>query len=94
MNHNLGHRQMLICGAHVRIIALPYVRCACGKGFVGACGLRDHPFKTSANNHTFLNPTPPTVGSFLVLSVGKFDKFLTPPPPRACRCLKWMVPYL
>ena len=23
---------------------------------------------------------PPTVGSFLLLSVGKFGKFLTPPP--------------
>ena len=27
-----------------------------------------------------LDPSPPTVGSFLVLSVGKFGKFLTPPP--------------
>ena len=26
------------------------------------------------------DPYPPTVGSFLVLSVGKFGKFLTPPP--------------
>ena len=25
--------QMLGCGAHVRIIALPHVRCACGKAF-------------------------------------------------------------
>ena len=25
--------QMLGCGAHVRIIALPHVRCACGKVF-------------------------------------------------------------
>ena len=40
--------------------------------------LRDHPFKTSANFHKF-GPYPPTVGSFLVLSVGKFGKFLTPP---------------
>ena len=29
-----------------------------------------------------LDPSPPTVGSFLVLSVGKFGKFLTPPPLR------------
>ena len=28
------HLQMLGCGAHVRIIALPHVRCACGS----ACG--------------------------------------------------------
>ena len=26
------------------------------------------------------DPYPPTVGNFLVLSVGKFGKFLTPPP--------------
>ena len=26
------------------------------------------------------DPYPPTVGSFLLLSVGKFGKFLTPPP--------------
>ena len=26
------------------------------------------------------DPYPPTVGSFLLLSVGKFCKFLTPPP--------------
>ena len=37
----------------------------------------DHPFKTSANLPDFL--TPP-VGSFLLLSVHKFDKFLTSPP--------------
>ena len=33
---------------------------------------------------TLFWPLPPTVG--------KFGKFLTPPPPRACRRLKWMVP--
>ena len=30
-------------------------------------------------SHIF-DPYPPTVGSFLVLSVGKYGKFLTPPP--------------
>ena len=30
----IHHNQMLGCGAHVRIIALPHVRCACGS----ACG--------------------------------------------------------
>ena len=53
--------------------------------------IRDHSFKTSANFHDFW-PLPPSVGSFLVLSVGKFGKFLTPPPPKTCRRLKWMVP--
>ena len=42
---------------------------------------------------TIFDPYPPTVGSFLLLSVGKFCKFLTPPPPNKCRLLKWMVPY-
>ena len=37
-------------------------------------------------------PLPPTVGSFLLLSVDKFGKFLTPSPPKKCRRLKWMVP--
>ena len=41
---------------------------------------RDHPFKTSANIYTFLTPTPLQSAVFLVLSVGKFGKFLTPPP--------------
>ena len=27
-----------------------------------------------------IDPYPPTVGRFLVLSIIKFDKFLTPPP--------------
>ena len=40
---------------------------------------RDHPFKTSANFSHFW-PLPLTVGSFLLLSVGQFGKFLTPPP--------------
>ena len=31
---------------------------------------------------TLFDPYPPTVGSFIVLSVGKFGKFLTPPPLR------------
>ena len=31
-------------------------------------------------NSQIFDPYPPTVGSFLVLSVGKFGKFLTPPP--------------
>jgi hypothetical protein len=31
---------------------------------------------------TNFRPLPPTVGSFYVLSVGKFGKFLTPPPLR------------
>ena len=37
----------------------------------------DHPFKTSANFTNFW-PLPPY--RFLVLSVGKFVQFLTPPP--------------
>ena len=40
---------------------------------------RDHPFKTSANFHDIL-PLPPYRQQFLLLSVGKFGKFLTPPP--------------
>ena len=36
--------------------------------------LRDNPFKTSSN----FDPYPPTVGSFLILSIGEFDQFLTP----------------
>ena len=40
------------------------------------------------------DPYPPTVGSFYVIFVGKFGQFLTPPPPKACRRLKWMVPQL
>ena len=36
--------------------------------------LRDHPFKTLANFHKFLTPTPLPSAVFLVLSVGKiFD---------------------
>jgi hypothetical protein len=41
---------------------------------------RDHSFKTSANLHNFFDPRPPTVGSFLLPSVGKFGQVLTPPP--------------
>ena len=42
---------------------------------------------------TILEPYLPTVGSFLLLSVGKFNKTLTPSsPPRKCRRLKWVVP--
>ena len=37
-------------------------------------GTRDHPFKTSTNFHNFW-PLPTSVGSFLLLSVGKFGKF-------------------
>ena len=40
---------------------------------------RDQPFKTSTNFHDFC-PLPSSVGSFLLLSVGKFGQFLTPPP--------------
>ena len=29
---------------------------------------------------TIFDPSPPTVGSFLLLSVGKFGQFLIPPP--------------
>ena len=52
---------------------------------------RDHQFKTSANFHDFL-PLPSPFGSFLLLSVVKFGHFLTPPPLKKCRRLKWMVP--
>ena len=48
----------------------------------------DHRFKTSSNFHNFYPYTPP-VGSFLLLSVGKFGQFVTP-PPKKCRRLKWM----
>ena len=41
--------------------------------------LRDHPLKTSANFHYFW-PLPPSGGSFLLLSIDKFDHFLTLPP--------------
>ena len=27
-----------------------------------------------------------------IKDIDKFDKFLTPPPSKKCRCLKWMVP--
>ena len=56
----------------------------------------DHPFKTSANFHNFW-PLPP-VGSFLLLIVGIFGQFLTPPPLKdadvlnewsLCKCNKW-----
>ena len=40
--------------------------------------LRNRPLKTSANFHDFW-PLPPSVGSFFLLSVSKFGKFLTPP---------------
>ena len=29
---------------------------------------------------TIFDPYPPPVGNFLLLSIGKFDQFLTPPP--------------
>ena len=41
--------------------------------------VRDHPFETSANFHDFW-PLPSSVGSFLLLFIGKYGKFLTPPP--------------
>ena len=41
--------------------------------------IRDHPFKTSANFMQFLTP-PPLHWQFLLLSIGKLDQFLTPPP--------------
>ena len=53
----------------------------------------DHQFKRSANYY-FFDPYPPTVGSFLVLSVGKIWQIFYPSPPRAYRRLKWMVPFL
>ena len=34
--------------------------------------------------------TPLSIGNILLLSVGKFNQFLT--PPKNCRLLKWMVP--
>ena len=51
-----------------------------------------HPFKMSVNFHDFLTPTPLPSAVFLLLSIGKFPQFLTP-PPKECRRLKWMVPY-
>ena len=50
----------------------------------------DYPFKTSARFHNF-EPYPPIVYIFLLLSVGKFGQFLTPPPKKWQR-FKWMVP--
>ena len=41
--------------------------------------LGDHPFMTSANFHDFLL-RPPSIGSLLLLSFGKFGQFLTPSP--------------
>ena len=41
--------------------------------------LRDHPLDVG-RFFTIFDPYPPTVGSFLLLSVGKFGKFLTPSP--------------
>ena len=41
----------------------------------------------------FFDPYPPTVGSFLVLSVGKFRKFLTPPPLEHADLLNWWSLY-
>ena len=35
---------------------------------------------------------PPHVSSFLVLSVGNFDRFLTPPPSLNCRRHLWTAP--
>ena len=46
-----------------------------GEGAKAPATQSDHPFKTSANFHDFL----PLVGSFLVLSVDKFGKFLALP---------------
>ena len=37
------------------------------------------------------DPYPPTIGSFVILSVNKFWKILTPPSPKKFRRLKWMV---
>ena len=42
--------------------------------------LWDHPFKTLANFSRFLTPTPYR-RQFFLLSIRKFGKFLTPPPP-------------
>ena len=33
------YKQMLVCGAHVHIIALLHVPCACGKGFATVCAM-------------------------------------------------------
>ena len=41
---------------------------------------------------TIFDPYPPPVGKFLILFVGTFGQFLTPPLPRICKCLKWIVP--
>ena len=41
--------------------------------------LRDHPFMTSANFYDFWS-LPPPAGIFLLLSISKFGKFLTPLP--------------
>ena len=63
------------------LFASEFGYCLCGgAGFLirGFC-VRDHPFMTSANFSRFLTPTPLSSAIFLLLSFGKFGKFLTPP---------------
>ena len=52
-----------------------------GNYFESSISIRDHPFKT------IFDPYPPSVGSFLLLSVGKFGQFFTPPPLRCADVL-------
>ena len=55
--------------------------------------IRDHPFKTSANFSRFLTPTPlPSAVLYYYLSANLVNFW--PLPPKTCRRLKWMVPYL
>ena len=53
-----------------------------------------HNFFCKPTSWMFKFASPPFPSAlFLLLSVGKFGQFLTPPPKKKkCRCLKWMAP--
>ena len=53
--------------------------------------IRDHPFKTLANFHKFLTPTPLPSAVFSTIRRQIWQIF-DPSPPKTCRRLKWMVP--
>ena len=52
--------------------------------------LWDYPFNTSASFYNFWSRLPP-IGSFLLLSIGKFDQFLTPPLKNADVVNGWFL---
>ena len=55
--------------------------------------LWDHPFKKLANFSQFLTPTPLPSAVFYYYPSANLANFW-PLPPRKCRRLKWMVPYM